>query len=85
MHLKTKATVDETLYIINQKRLRFISSVLSVGPAAASKSVKRASYKMNWQASPELEEKMKNKPKFLNKAKQMMFWKNACVMEMSVL
>lgn len=39
---------------------------------------------MNWQASPELEEKMKNKPKFLNKAKQMMLWKNACVMEMSV-
>lgn len=32
--------VDETLYIINQKRLRFISLLLSVGPAAASVSVK---------------------------------------------
>lgn len=38
---------------------------------------------MNWQAAPELKEKMKNKPKFLNKAKQMMLWKNACVMEMT--
>lgn len=38
---------------------------------------------MNWQAVPEPEQKMKNKPKFFNKAKQMMLWKNACVMEMT--
>lgn len=39
---------------------------------------------MNWQAAPELKGKMKNKPKFLNKAKQMMLWKKReCVMEMT--
>lgn len=38
---------------------------------------------MNWQAVPELKQKMKNKPKFLKKAKQMMLCKNACAMEMA--
>lgn len=35
---------------------------------------------MNWQAVPELKQKMENKPKFLKKAKK---WKNACAMEMT--
>lgn len=38
---------------------------------------------MNWQAASELKEKMKNNPKFFNKAKQMMLQKNACAMEMT--
>lgn len=38
---------------------------------------------MNWQAAPEPKHKMKNKPKFFNKAKQMTLWKNACDMVMT--
>lgn len=38
---------------------------------------------MNWQAAPELKQKMKNKLKFFNKAKQMMLRKNAWAMEMT--
>lgn len=38
---------------------------------------------MNWQAVPELKQKMENKLKFFNKAKQTMPGKNACAMEMT--
>lgn len=38
---------------------------------------------MNWHTAAKLFQTMKNKPKFLNKAKQMILWKkNVCVMEM---
>lgn len=38
---------------------------------------------MNWHTVAKLLQTMKNQPKFLNKAKQMMLWKNVCVMEMT--